>query len=302
MIRLLVSIVNYNSYDDTYKLIKFINDKLDTRGFELCFFVVDNGDKKDQPAFLNKTNKIANFILANKNSSLDSKFNYLFDTSNQGFGAANNIVINHVNNTNKFDIVWMLNSDLEPDVNCLSSIKKYILESEYNILGSVIFEKEHVIYGTVGMATFRGYGHPSAKEFKKDIIEVDAVSGASMFFKASILKELKFDENFFMYVEENDLCYRFGRQGVKSYVVTDSIVHHEGGKTFGNEQALRWYYKVRNLLYFKRKNGAINVLLIPYLFISTLKNFKLDVRYFRAYFLGLFDYLVGKMGRTKRKF
>ena len=302
MIRLLVSIVNYNSYDDTYKLIKFINDKLDTRGFELYFFIVDNGDKKDQPVFLNKINNIANFILANKISSLDSKFNYLFDTSNQGFGAAHNIAINHVNNTNKFDIVWMLNTDLEPNVNCLSSIKKYILASEYNIIGSVIFEKENVIYGTVGMATFRGYGRPSAKEFKKDVIEVDAVSGASMFFKASILKELKFDENFFMYVEENDLCYRFGRQGVKSYIVTDSIVYHEGGKTFGNEQALRWYYKVRNLLYFKRKNGAINVLLIPYLFISTLKNFKLDTCYFRAYFLGLFDYLVGKMGKTKREF
>jgi GT2 family glycosyltransferase len=302
MIKLLVSIVNYNSYDDSLCVIKSILNDIDTSGFEIHFFIVDNGDKSDQNKFLSKVKNLIEFELVSFDAISNIPLNYLINSENNGFGAANNIMIEHLRKSQYYDLVWMLNSDLELDFNCLSSLKKYILDNKYNILGSVIVEENFTIYGTDNMDSFKGYGSLSKDKIVQDIFEVDAVSGTSMFFKSQVLKNVKFDEKFFMYVEENDLCYELKKQGIKSYVVKDSIVYHHSGKTFGKNQALRWYYKVRNLLYFKRKNSSNNFILIPYLFISTLKNFKLNKYYLKAYFFGVLDYLNKQFGKTMRSF
>ena len=302
MISLLISIVNYNSHEDTEKLIDFISTELNTKGFRVRFIVIDNGCKRNQEIFINHTKKRFNFVLTNQSIDFKNDSNYIVNTENNGFGAANNVAIDYVNRNDSYDFIWMLNSDLSIHVDCLSNLEKYMLDRRYNILGSVIIEDKHVVHGTVGIRGFRGYGAPSSLQLKDDINQVDAISGTSMFFRTSILKKMRFDEDFFMYVEENDLCYRFSQQGIRSYVVQSSLVFHQSGKTFGEKKALRWYYKVRNLLYFKRKNGSGNTLLILYLFLSTLKNHGLNKNHFRAYVVGVAHYVFKNMGKTDSDF
>jgi GT2 family glycosyltransferase len=302
MIKILVSIVNYNSYKDTFRVINFIKNSLNTKGFQINFFIIDNGDKTKQYCFLSLLNNIENFLLVDSVEGLRAGENYIVNSKNNGFGAANNITIDHLNKVDGYDAVWMLNSDLKLDYSSLSGFKRYILGDIYNILGSVIVEKDNTIYGTDNTDSFKGYGSPSGKKINQPIFEVDAVSGTSMIFKAQVLQRFKFDENYFMYVEENDLCYRFNQIGVKSYIVSSSKVYHTGGKTFGNNQSLRWYYKVRNLLYFKKKNNSKNILLIPYLLLITLKNYKLDRSYLKAYYYGVVDYINDSLGETSRNF
>lgn len=302
MINLLISIVNYNSHEDTIKLLDFIDTELCTEGFRIWFILIDNGCKESQEGFIKNTKDRFNFTLIEKEMEFKSKSNFIINTENNGFGAANNVVIDYANRVDSFDFIWMLNSDLRLDVDCLSSLKKYMLDDRYNILGSVIVEDNYVVHGTVGISSFRGYRTPSSLELEEDINPVDAISGTSMFFRTSILETMRFDERFFMYVEENDLCYRFSQQGLKSYVVKSSLVFHQGGKTFGEKKALRWYYKVRNLLYFKRKCGSSNALLIPYLLLSTLKNHSFNKSHLKAYVVGVIDYMFMNMGKTDLDF
>ncbi len=63
--------------------------------------------------------------------------------------------------------------------------------------------------------------------------EVPVISGSFMFFRSDVLKELDgFDERFFMYGEDIDLCFRLTQTGrVIDYVPTTSIIHYKGEST-----------------------------------------------------------------------
>jgi len=60
--------------------------------------------------------------------------------------------------------------------------------------------------------------------------EVDAVSGSFMFLRRKILDEVGFlDEQFFMYGEDLDLCFRIKKAGWKIYYVHETqIIHYKG--------------------------------------------------------------------------
>ncbi|MEX1123317.1 MAG: glycosyltransferase, partial [Balneolales bacterium] len=62
---------------------------------------------------------------------------------------------------------------------------------------------------------------------------VPVLSGAFMFFRTELLQELEgFDERFFMYGEDIDLCYRLGKTDyIIDYVPSTSIIHYKGEST-----------------------------------------------------------------------
>lgn len=63
--------------------------------------------------------------------------------------------------------------------------------------------------------------------------EVDACAGAFMFIRSSALKEVGFfDEDFFFYGEDLDLCYRFAQNGYKIvYTPITKIIHYKGASS-----------------------------------------------------------------------
>jgi GT2 family glycosyltransferase len=63
--------------------------------------------------------------------------------------------------------------------------------------------------------------------------EVDAVSGSFMMIKREVYKKVGgFDEQFFMYGEDLDLCYRIQKAGYKVfYVHNTQIIHYKGEST-----------------------------------------------------------------------
>lgn len=64
-------------------------------------------------------------------------------------------------------------------------------------------------------------------------IEVDACVGAFMLIRNSVLKEVGlFDESFFFYGEDLDLCYRIKEKGYKIiYTPITKIIHHKGASS-----------------------------------------------------------------------
>lgn len=79
-------------------------------------------------------------------------------------------------------------------------------------------------------------GHPifdpeSMGEWKRDTVrEVDVVTGYLLFIRREIWKELDgFDERFFLYAEDVDLCTRAKAAGYTPTIDPDAVVRHVGG-------------------------------------------------------------------------
>lgn len=64
-------------------------------------------------------------------------------------------------------------------------------------------------------------------------VPVEAISGAAILMKKDVFQRINgFSENYFMYGEDIDLCYKTKKSGYQVYFVPEtSIVHHGGGST-----------------------------------------------------------------------
>lgn len=87
---------------------------------------------------------------------------------------------------------------------------------------------------------------------------VDAVNGAFMLIRRSALDEVGlFDEGFWMYMEDLDICYRFAQAGWITWYKPDATVIHIKGGTSGKYRTLRLNYAFHYGMYrFYRKHYA----------------------------------------------
>jgi GT2 family glycosyltransferase len=85
-------------------------------------------------------------------------------------------------------------------------------------------------------------------------IEVEAISGACMFLRASTLADIgEWDEDYFLHCEDLDLCIRLTRAGRKILFVPHArIVHHKGVSSRARPIFVEWH-KHRGMLRFYRK-------------------------------------------------
>ena len=92
--------------------------------------------------------------------------------------------------------------------------------------------------------------------------EVDAISGACLMIKRSVFEEVGlFSDDYFMYSEDIDLCYKVKEAGWKTYYIPSATVVHHGGasssqtkvNTFSAvmmlESRWRFFRKTRSLWY-----------------------------------------------------
>jgi len=96
-----------------------------------------------------------------------------------------------------------------------------------------------------------------------DTREVDAVMGACVMLRSSAIAQTGlFDEQFFMYSEEIDLCYRLKRDGWKVYFVPDAEATHVWGgsaKKVQGETLIRLYRS--RVQFFRKHYGGLRAVL-----------------------------------------
>ena len=87
--------------------------------------------------------------------------------------------------------------------------------------------------------------------------EVDVLSGACLLLRKEVLEQVGFlDEDYFIYSEEVDLCYRIQRAGWRMYWVPQAEVVHFGGQStqqVPTEMFLHLYHS--NIKYFRKHYG-----------------------------------------------
>jgi len=153
----------------------------------------------------------------------------------------------------------------------------------YRILGlSKIFPKSRI---------FGKYNLTYLDENKT--YEVDAVVGAFMLIRKDIFEQVKgFDEDYFMYGEDLDLCYRIKKAGYKIYYYPEtSIIHYKGESTKKSSisyvnnfyGAMQIFVKKNLKTNFWLMNILIKLSIVYRLLISYLK------RFFTSYYPLLLD-------------
>ncbi len=99
----------------------------------------------------------------------------------------------------------------------------------------------------------------------RDITPVDWVSGTSLFMKKLVFEEIKgFDERFFMYYEDADLCKRLSLNGLKTYFYPYSgIIHYKGENANPDFKNVTYYYsKQSQLIYYSKHNNKFEIFLL----------------------------------------
>ncbi len=95
-----------------------------------------------------------------------------------------------------------------------------------------------------------------------DVSYVDWVSGAVLAIRCSLFHELKgFDESFFMYFEDIDLCRRAAPR-YRTAIVSSVSVRHERGQSLSDDRLRKRYYYRSQLRYFRKHFGKVRALLL----------------------------------------
>lgn len=244
--KILISLLNWCNYQDTINCVYSLL-KLDYPNFEIS--IVDNASPNDSEIRLR--NEFSNLKIIKSEENL-------------GFAGGHKLNL-EINQGNDFHAMWILNNDLIVSENALSELIKAWKNSGDQIYGSVSLNADNP-----EIVDFGGGVNPAAarnefiyNQYKgvpyKDLPpertrEVQTVEGSSFLLPLSIVAQHGFlATDFFMYAEETDYCYRLRKEGVKTYLVRDSLVLHKNEGSFkyaGNLNWIKAYYRRRNFMRF----------------------------------------------------
>lgn len=86
---------------------------------------------------------------------------------------------------------------------------------------------------------------------------VDFICGAGLLLRRECLaNQVPFDEDFFMYFEETEMCYRMRQRGFTAMVVPEALIEHSAGRSSPISDADRHaIYEKSKLLYFIKCKG-----------------------------------------------
>jgi len=166
---------------------------------------------------------------------------------NIGYGKGNNLGISRVNTQYAF----ILNPDAILEKNCLEEFHKAQLSLQDNF----------VILAPNILNNYGYFLNQSNVNLNKEVLEVDYVKGFAMLInlKKINIKEL-FDENFFLFLEEIDLCKRIKNNGGKIFVIQNSKIQHLGKQASENtlniELCRNWHW-MWSLFYYNHKHFGI---------------------------------------------
>jgi GT2 family glycosyltransferase len=212
------------------------------------------------------------------------------NVENRGFAAANNQGIALA----KGRYILLLNSDT---IVCDNAIEKTVRYADSlpnaAVVGCQVLENSD----TIQMTCFR---FPSvahiflsasglSKLFKRNKIlgrermlwwdrkserEVDVVSGMFMLVRRDAIDEVGFmDEDYFLYFEETDWCYRFAKAGWKRMFWPGArIVHCNGGGKSSDQASVRMFvqFQKSRCIFFKKHHGTLSCISVRLLLVVLL--------------------------------
>ena len=190
-----------------------------------------------------------------------SNLKCILSDENLGYAKGNNLGLSLVKT--KFALIINPDAAAHEDTidNFLSTAK---LKSNFAIIAPYIQEEKNNIN----------------LETAKAIFQVERVKGFAMFLNLEQFKNIGyFDENFFIYFEEIDLCKRLIKNNKQIFLDTNIKIHHKGGTSHDNsinyemEKSRNWHWMWSSFYFHKKHYGYFIALLkiLPKLISAFLK-------------------------------
>ena len=244
----------------TFRSEKVIDNCIKSISDQIKIIVVDNSNDQNFKDSLEKKYENVECILS---------------SSNLGMGSGNNLGLNNV----KTDYALILN----PDV---------ILQE--NTISEIINESKKIESFAVLAPLSEDQKNPNYKikqNDKKNInnlnpFKVKSVDGFAMLLNLKEINQIDdfrnkkyFDENFFMYLENDDFCKRLSQCNQNIYIIPKSKIKHLGAKAVSDEYAYEvelsrnWHWIWSRFYYNKKHSGFLYALIngLPVFLSATTK-------------------------------
>ncbi len=226
----------------------------------------------------------------------------ILSPNNIGMGAGNNIGIKSINK----DFALILNPDVILEKNTINEI----------IDASKFLDSFGVIAPISDKLKYPNYRFDKKENYKVEQInpfKVESVDGYSMLLNLKRLKELNnfyfFDENIFLYLENDDFCKRLRSNNENIYIVPKSKIHHLGGEAvdpryeYEIELSRNWHWMWSKFYFNKKHYGYFKAIIsifknlmsakIKFLyFLITFNTYKRKIYQMRL--SGLLNSIIGK--------
>ena len=280
-----VIIIAYNSCDFIPACLKSVRDACE--GIDSQIIVLDNGST--EPIIP----EIKNFF---------PEVEWIDSKENLGFGKGCNLAEKHATKP----YLFFINPDTIISKNAFREMLKFMEEHpEAGTVGCRILNEDGTLqwacrrsFPTIVSAVSKTIGlaamFPKSKTLASynmtyadpdEMIEVDAISGSFFCIRRDVYEKLNgFDEDYFMYGEDLDLCFRTKQMGLKNYYTPVTNILHFKGQSC---RTRRWgsyvdFYKA--MLIFVKKHK--DLYFVP--------NFLVSFGILFAAFVGMFSRLIPK--------
>jgi len=283
-----IILVSYNTKELTENCIKSVYEK--TQELDYDIWVIDNNSHDDSCKMIKEEFPQVKLI--------ESK-------ENLGFGKANNLAIKQSN----AKYIFLLNTDTVLINNAIKILFDYMEENQnVGCCGGQLYNTDMTLQGSTGpfddlnylikksfglnwISRINRFKHIFRKNFSIEKTndqtvnvpsEADYIIGADMMIRKSTLdKSGLFDERFFMFAEEAELCFRINESGFKIMFVPEAkIIHFGGGTTNKTNQSIE-VEKMRltsNILFYEICYGKGKLAKVLYI-----------IYYLRYFFLRFFS-------------
>ena len=264
------------SKDLTIVIVTFKSDEkvincLNSISNEIPIIIVENSSNK---------------IFKSKIESSYHNVECILSGQNNGYSIANNIGLKRVKT--KYALVLNPDTILSKD-----AIKNFLITAREN--------KEFWLIGPAN-------DQIGSSNFKDNLAEVKNLKGFAIFFNMSKFSNKFFDENFFLYFEEIDLCNQVIKKNGKIFLDQSIVINHQGASSVKDinkielEKNRNWHWMWSTFYYHKKYKGFFLALLIiiPNLlsaltkilfYLITFNKNKKDIYYCRL--SGIFNSIIG---------
>ena len=279
-----VIIVNYKVKEELFKCLASIYASKPKTSFEVI--VVDN--EKISTIKKDLTKKFP-------------KVKYLKSDVNLGYGGGNNLGAKYSSG----EYLFFLNPDTLILNNAIDVLVKSLTKNEQTgIVAPLLLDKNNVAFkhqGALRLTPLRAifslsflnklpFNRISSNYYlekwnKGEKKEVDVVPGTAFVISKNLFNKAGgFDEKFFLYFEEFDLCDRVKELGYKIYIEPKAKVFHQWEASTRNVKNINSIFSKSRFLYFRKHHGLLKALLVEgFLRINTV-----SLLIFGIFFLALF--------------
>jgi GT2 family glycosyltransferase len=280
-LELSIIIVNFNSLTFIKRCIESIFLILENEGFKWEVVVVDNNSSDGSIDYLkNLQSQFDNFYVVASSQNIgfakasnigakssSGEFLFFLNPDTEFIETGIQQVLDFFNSKNKMEKIGivgvkLLNPDNSIQYSCRSfpTLARQFYESYFLYR---IFSRSK-IFGSYFLSCWN----------HENIRKVDWLSGAFMLVKKEVFERIGgFDENYFMYSEDTDICLRLSRAGFKNYYFSQYFIVHNDGAIASSNKALRNCQIWRSRRYYFLKNYSLtHALLESYLFFLGVIN------------------------------